>query len=226
MLAVCNPAAGQQAAAELNTTAVHGRISAALLDVSDLASVEAFVDQWDGPLHMWINNAGVMALPELTRTVQGWEMQFATNFLGHHALCVGLHHALAAAQGARIVSVSSSGNLIAPVLFDDPHFHLMPYDPCIAYGQSKSACAPLAVEATRRWKDDGVRCNAVNPGAIATNLQRYTRGLKTPEARRKSIAQGAATSTASRLAAARWHRRTLCRGLPRSAGYAQQACGL
>ena len=63
-----------------------------------------------------VNNAGIMALPELERTPEGWEMQFATNFLGHFALTVGLHKALAAAEGARIVSVSSSGNLIAPVM--------------------------------------------------------------------------------------------------------------
>jgi len=54
-------------------------------------------------------------------------MQFATDFLGHFALTVGLHKALAAAEGARIVSVSSSGNLIAPVIFDDLHFNLLPY---------------------------------------------------------------------------------------------------
>ena len=74
-----------------------------------------------------MNNAGIMALPELQRTPEGFEMQFATNFLGHFALTVGLYGALAAADGARIVSVSSSANMIAPVLFDDLHFDFMPY---------------------------------------------------------------------------------------------------
>ena len=120
--------------------------------------------------------------------------QFATNFLGHFALTIGLHNALVAARGARIVSVSSSGNLISPVVFDDIHFDFRPYDPFIAYGQSKTADALLAVEATRRWAGQGIFANALNPGAIATNLQKHTGGLKTPPERRKSPQQGAATS--------------------------------
>lgn len=166
----------------------------ARLDLSDLDSVRRFTGAWSGPLHILVNNAGVMAVPTLERTVQGWEMQFATNFLGHFALTVGLHPALRQAGGARIVSVSSSGNLIAPVIFDDLHFDFMPYDPFVAYGQSKTACALLAVEANRRWAPDRIFANALNPGAIATNLQRHTGGLKTPPERQKTSAQGAATS--------------------------------
>jgi NAD(P)-dependent dehydrogenase (short-subunit alcohol dehydrogenase family) len=86
---------------------------------------------------------GNYGAPRMERTPEGWEMQFATNFLGHFALTVGLHKALAAAEGARIVSVSSSGNLIAPVIFDDLHFNFLPYEPFVAYGQSKTACALL-----------------------------------------------------------------------------------
>jgi NAD(P)-dependent dehydrogenase (short-subunit alcohol dehydrogenase family) len=55
------------------------------LDLSDLSSVSAFVADWEGPVHALVNNAGIMALPELQRTAQGCEMQFATNFLGHFA---------------------------------------------------------------------------------------------------------------------------------------------
>ena len=75
-------------------------------------SVRAFVDAWDGPLDVLVNNAGVMAIQELTLNGAGLEMQFATNHVGHFALAVGLHDALAAADGgARIVSVSSRGHL-------------------------------------------------------------------------------------------------------------------
>jgi NAD(P)-dependent dehydrogenase (short-subunit alcohol dehydrogenase family) len=193
-LAVRNVEAGRQVAAALNTAAGHDRVRVAPVDLSDLESVKAFAAGWTGPLHMLVNNAGIMALPELTMTKEGWEMQFATNFVGHFALTVGLHRALAAAGGARVVSVSSSGNLIAPVIFDDLHFSFLPYDPFIAYGQSKTACALLAVEATRRWSGEGIYANALNPGAIATNLQKHTGGLKTPPERRKNTAQGAATS--------------------------------
>ena len=78
--------------------------------------------RWDGPLHLLVNNAGVMALPELELTPEGWELQFATNHLGHFALALGLHDALAADGAARIVSVSSSAHLRSPVIFDDLYF--------------------------------------------------------------------------------------------------------
>jgi NAD(P)-dependent dehydrogenase (short-subunit alcohol dehydrogenase family) len=122
-------------------------------------------------LQILINNAGIMALQDLQRTSEGWEMQFATNFLGHFALTTGLHDALAAASGARIVSVSSSANMMAPVFFDDPHFNFIPYNPWLAYGQSKTANVLMAVEATRRWASVGIFANSLNPGAIPTNLQ-------------------------------------------------------
>ena len=100
--------------------------------------MRAFVAAWQGPLHILINNAGIMALPELARTPEGWEMQFATNFLAHFALTMGLHDALAA-EGGRIVLVSSSGHLLAPVFFDYLSFNFLPYEPLLAYGQSKTA---------------------------------------------------------------------------------------
>ncbi|WP_427308815.1 SDR family NAD(P)-dependent oxidoreductase [Cupriavidus sp. H39] len=193
-LAVRNLEAGNRIAADLQAQTNNHQVTAAYLDLSDQMSVRNFVASWHRPLDILINNAGIMALPTLLRTREGWEMQYATNFVGHFALTIGLHDALTAAHGARIVSVSSSGNLLAPVIFDDPHFNFLPYDPFVAYGQSKSACALLAIEATRRWCYDGIYANALNPGAIATNLQRHTGGLRTPVERRKSPAQGAATS--------------------------------
>jgi NAD(P)-dependent dehydrogenase (short-subunit alcohol dehydrogenase family) len=193
-LGVRNVEAGEETAAEIRSSTGNPAVLVQRLDLSDQGSLRIFATDWEGPLHILVNNAGIMALPTLERTPEGWEMQFATNFLGHFALTMGLHRALAAANGARIVSVSSSGNLIAPVIFDDLHFDFLPYDPLVAYGQSKSACALLAVEATRRWAKDGIVANALNPGAIATNLQKHTGGLKTPPERRKTPQQGAATS--------------------------------
>jgi NAD(P)-dependent dehydrogenase (short-subunit alcohol dehydrogenase family) len=193
-LAVRNIDAGKVVAQRITHATRNQEIFVRPLDLADQQSIAAFVASWEGPLDILINNAGIMALPSLERTSQGWEMQFATNFLGHFALTVGLHDALAAASGARIVSLSSSANMIAPVIFDDLHFDFLPYDPFVAYGQSKTACVLLVVEATRRWARDGILANALNPGAIATNLQKHTGGLKTPIERRKTTAQGAATS--------------------------------
>jgi NAD(P)-dependent dehydrogenase (short-subunit alcohol dehydrogenase family) len=135
-----------------------------------------------------------MAIPELQKTPQGVEMQFGTNYLGHFALTVGLHHALSDAHGARVISLSSSGHLLSPVVFDDINFDFIPYTPFGAYGQSKTACALLAVGVTQRWAADGIYANTLHPGAIATGLQKHTGGLKTPAERRKTPAQGAATS--------------------------------
>jgi NAD(P)-dependent dehydrogenase (short-subunit alcohol dehydrogenase family) len=194
IMAVRRVDAGEKVAAQISAATDNPKVTVRHLNLADQTSVKAFVAGWSGPLHVLINNAGIMALPQLERTPEGWEMQFATNFLGHFSLTIGLHKALSAANGARIVSVSSSGNMISPVIFDDLHFNFLPYDPFVAYGQSKTAQALLAVEATRRWADDGIIANALNPGAIATNLQKHTGGLKTPPERRKTPTQGAATS--------------------------------
>ena len=121
-LAVRNVEAGNRTAEDIAATTGNARGRLASLDLADRASVASFVAAWDGPLHILVNNAGVMALPE-RRTPEGWEMQFATNHFGHFALAMGLHRALAAAGGARVVSVSSGAHLISPVVFDDIHFH-------------------------------------------------------------------------------------------------------
>lgn len=193
-LAVRNLDAGRKVANAISASTNNPNVHVGHLELSDQHSVRAFTARWGGPLHILVNNAGIMALPELERSPEGWEMQFATNFMGHFALTLGLHNALAAAGGARIVSLSSSGSLFAPVFFADPHFQFIPYTPFVAYGQSKTACTLLAVEATRRWAGEGIYANALNPGAIATNLQKHTGGLKTPPERRKTVQQGAATS--------------------------------
>lgn len=192
-LAVRNTVAGEKTAADITATTGNRAVGVRHLDVSDRHSVEAFVKAWDGPLHVLVHNAGVMATPGPEYTAEGWEGQFATNHMGHFALATGLHGNLAA-EGARIVVVSSSGHLISPVVFDDINFRFRPYDPLVAYGQSKTATVQFAVAADRHWGRDGITVNALMPGAIATNLQRHTGGLKTPPERRKTPQQGAATS--------------------------------
>jgi NAD(P)-dependent dehydrogenase (short-subunit alcohol dehydrogenase family) len=164
-IAVRNLDAGHRTAADIGWN-----VLVAPLDLADRASVAAFAANWDGPLHMLVDNAGVMASP-LRRTPDGWEMQFATNHLGHFALANGLHDALAG--GARVVSVSSSAHQRSPVVFDDIHFERREYEPWLAYGQSKTANVLFAVGITQRWADDGIVANALHPGGIRTNLQRY-----------------------------------------------------
>jgi len=193
-LAVRRPAATESIAEELRRDTGNDAIEVRSLDLADLQSVKGFTSEWDGPLHILVHNAGIMATPELLKTPQGHELQFGTNYLGHFALAYWLRAALAAAGGARVVSLSSSGHWFSPVVFDDLTFDFIPYTPIGAYGQSKSACALLAVAITRHWADDGIVSNALNPGAIATGLQQHTGGLRTPVEFRKSVEQGAATS--------------------------------
>jgi NAD(P)-dependent dehydrogenase (short-subunit alcohol dehydrogenase family) len=194
-------AARDTEAGERTAAGIDGDVRVAPLDLADHASIAAFVDAWDGPLHVLVNNAGVMALPERTLSAQGHEMQFATNHLGHFRLALGLHGALAADGNARIVSVSSSGHLRSPVVFDDIDFHFRAYEPWLAYGQSKTANVLFAVGATARWAEDGIHANALMPGGIATRLQRYVGGAeymqrrsREPGVRLKTPEQGAATS--------------------------------
>jgi NAD(P)-dependent dehydrogenase (short-subunit alcohol dehydrogenase family) len=194
-LAVRDTAAGERTAAD-----IEGNVRVAPLDLADQASVRAFAAAWDGPLHILVNNAGVMAIQEIERTAEGWELQFATNHLGHFALAVGLHDALAADGDARIVSVSSAAHLRSPIVWDDIHFDFREYEPWAAYGQSKTANVLFAVEATRRWAADGITANSLMPGGIATRLQRHLEPDYMQKARRarnlpiKTTEQGAATS--------------------------------
>jgi NAD(P)-dependent dehydrogenase (short-subunit alcohol dehydrogenase family) len=166
-IAVRNTEAGEKVAADIGRN-----VLVRPLDLADRASVAAFAANWDGPLHMLVDNAGIMASP-LMRTPEGWEMQFATNHLGHFALANGLHDALALARGARVVSVSSAAHLRSPVVFEDIHFERRGYEPWLAYGQSKTANVLFAVGITQRWAEDGIVANALHPGGIRTNLQRY-----------------------------------------------------
>jgi NAD(P)-dependent dehydrogenase (short-subunit alcohol dehydrogenase family) len=205
-LAVRNVEAGAKVAAAIaeKLPAEAGKPQVVRLDLADPASVAGFVRAWSGPLHVLVNNAGVMALPQLTRSEAGYEMQFATNHLGHFALTTGLHQSLAAANGARVVAVASIGHLFSPVVFDDLHYRFRPYDQWTSYGQSKSAIVLFAVGAAQRWADDGITANALMPGNIAsTALARHMgpddlanfgqqTDLTLPPV--KTIEQGAATS--------------------------------
>jgi NAD(P)-dependent dehydrogenase (short-subunit alcohol dehydrogenase family) len=203
-LAVRNLDAGEATARDITATTGNAEVDVRFLDLADRASVAGFADAWDEPLHVLVNNAGMMASPE-AHTEEGWELQFATNHLGHLALALGLHDALAAAGDARIVAVSSSAHRLSPVVFDDIHFERRAYEPWSAYGQSKTANALFAVEATRRFADDGITANSLMPGGIRTNLQRHVENDAATIERWerleregtftwKSTAQGAATS--------------------------------
>ncbi|GAA1266782.1 oxidoreductase [Planotetraspora silvatica] len=201
-LAVRDVVEGEKVAAGIEASTGDAHVHVAPLDLSARDSIDAFVASWRGPLDILVDNAGVMATPE-RRTAEGWEMQFATNHLGHFALTLGLHDALAAAGHARVVVVSSVGHINGDVIWDDINFEKNPYDEWKAYSQSKTANILFAVEAARRWAGEGIAVNALNPGRIwSTGLSRHMSAPPAsfePESSDgvsvKDIPQGAATST-------------------------------
>ncbi|MDP3659191.1 SDR family NAD(P)-dependent oxidoreductase [Phenylobacterium sp.] len=172
------------------------------LDLADPASIDAFVARVEAtgtPVHILINNAGVMACP-LARDARGYEMQFATNHLGHFQLTAGLWPALKRANGARVVTLSSGAHRRSPVLFDDINFETTEYEKFKAYGQAKSANALFSVGLDQRGQKDGVRAFAVHPGIIHdTNLFHFLSSEEMSQTAgalgaTKTIPQGAATT--------------------------------
>jgi NAD(P)-dependent dehydrogenase (short-subunit alcohol dehydrogenase family) len=195
-LAVRNTDVGERTASAIGDATGNHAVDVRPLDLADPAAVAAFTSAWDDPLHILVNNAGVMALPTLELTPDGSELQFATNHLGHFALALGLHDALAAAGNARIVSLSSRGHLRSPVVFDDINFSSRPYDPWLAYGQSKTANVLFAVGATNHWAADGITANAVHPGGIMeTNLARHMDPDQVAQLRATAATTGTTTQT-------------------------------
>ncbi len=205
-------AARNRAQADAIASTLHGEtgsetIEVGTLDLASLASVRRFVDGYVStgrPLHILINNAGVMATPQAA-TEDGLELQFGTNHIGHFALAAGLLPSLRAAGTSRVVSLSSIGHRRSDIVFDDINFERRPYDPWSAYGQSKTANALFAVGMTQHHATDGISTNAVMPGGIMTGLQKHmTREEQlalgwideagTPNPGFKSTEQGAATS--------------------------------
>ena len=166
---------GEAVAATLRKETGSDAIEFAMLDLGSLKSVRAFVAQFlaqGRPLHLLINNAGIMATP-LAYTEDGFEPQFGTNHIGHFALTIGLLTALKAARKARVVALTSIAHRRSDVNFDDPNFRVRPYDRWGAYGQSKTANSLFAVGVTQRWAGEGIIANAVHPGGIMSGLQKF-----------------------------------------------------
>lgn len=145
------------------------------LDLMDAESIKVFAARFISsgqPLHILINNAGIMA-PPLVRDSLGYESQFSTNHLGHFLLTAKLWPALLKANGARVVSVSSRGHIRSAVDFDDWNFEKRAYERWAAYGQSKTANALFAVKLDAVGKELGIRAFSLHPGGIVTDLVRH-----------------------------------------------------
>jgi len=186
-------------------------VSIETMDLMNPASIDTFADKvlsHGEPIHLLINNAGIMANP-LTRDARGYESQFSTNHLGHFQLAVRLWPALKQADGARVVALSSRGHKRSAVDFDDPNFAHRMYDRWTAYGQAKTANALFALYLDKLGEPHKVRAFSVHPGGIITGLAKHMtqdeiravgaidaegRPVLDPSRNMKTIEQGAATS--------------------------------
>jgi len=145
------------------------------MDLISPHSIDTFTKKFlasDRPLHLLINNAGIMFVP-LRRDAKGNESQLATNYLSAFQFTAGLWDALKKANGARVINVSSLGHHFAPFNFDDPNFETHDYDTLQGYGQSKTAVNLFSLELDNRAKTYGVRAYSIHPGNIwGTELAR------------------------------------------------------
>jgi NAD(P)-dependent dehydrogenase (short-subunit alcohol dehydrogenase family) len=168
-------AKGENVTKEIRKATGNEDIEIEELELGSLASIRAFADRFlarHGALQLLVNNAGVMACP-FGKTSDGFELQFGTNHLGHFLMTGLIAPALLNGAPGRVVSVSSRGHQLSPIVFDDIHFEQREYDKWLSYGQSKTANILLAVELERRLGSRGVHANAVHPGVIPTDLARH-----------------------------------------------------
>ena len=165
VMAVRDVAKGEKAA-----RTAPGNVEIRRLDLADLSSVRSFAAGWEGDLDVLINNAGVMAIPR-ANTVDGFEMQFGTNHLGHFALT----NLLLPHITDRVMTVSSGEHRRGTMRFDDLNW-ATDYEPWPAYRQSKLANLLFVLELQRRLTAVGshVRALAAHPGYAATNLQSHS----------------------------------------------------
>lgn len=193
--------AADRVADDIRASVGRGSVRTAELDLLNPGSIDQLVAGVTGPLHLLVLNAGIAGVPDRRLSIDGHELHFATNHLGHFRLALGLLPALQKAHGARVAVVSSRAHLDSPVIFDDIDFERRRYEPASAYAQSKTANVLFAVPANTRWAGDGIFVNALHPGAmIDTNFTRFSSPEEVEAVRTsgkwrfKTVQQGAATS--------------------------------
>nr|WP_269141042.1 SDR family oxidoreductase [Steroidobacter gossypii] len=177
VIAARNPERGEETIASIRQETPNARVRFEALDLGDLASVRALGERLNASLPRLdglINNAGIMEPPERSISAEGFELQFAVNYLGHFALTAELLPLLQKADAPRVVTLSSIAASRGTLHFEDLQFE-QAYDSLDAYSQSKLACLVFALELQRRsdaagW---GLQSMASHPGLSRTNLQAH-----------------------------------------------------
>ena len=168
IMAIRNHAKGEAAVAHIRATVPDAKLTIKQLDLASLASVAALGEELTAegrPIDILVNNAAVIAHRKRATTADGFELQFATNHLGHFALTGHLLPLLRAASSPRVVTVSAMAARNGRIRFNDLHFE-RGYSPMRAYSQSKLANLIFARELNRRSREAGwgVLSNAAHPG--------------------------------------------------------------
>jgi NAD(P)-dependent dehydrogenase (short-subunit alcohol dehydrogenase family) len=168
VLAVRDLAKGRRVAAEIN-----GSTEVRELDVANLASIRRFADGWQGSLDVLVNNAGIMQVPQ-GKTVDGFDLQIGTNYLGPFALTMLLLPVLT----DRVVVISSSLYRQGHIDLADLNYETRKYNPLRAYRDSKLASMLFVLELQRRLSsaDSAIRAVAAHPGLAPTNLATHVAG--------------------------------------------------
>ncbi|WP_343604354.1 SDR family oxidoreductase [Fluviicola sp.] len=169
-----NAQKGVEAIAKIHQIHPKAKVRFEKIDLADLSSIKAFTESMVAsgePIDLLINNAGVMTPPKRLETVDGFELQFGTNHIGHFALTAQLLPLLRQSPGARVVTVSSVANRAGQIYFDDLQSESS-YTPMKAYGQAKLANLMFALELQRQSDKHGWGINsmAAHPGVSRTNL--------------------------------------------------------
>jgi len=211
-----NPGKTEEVAKAIAEETGNRAIQAEIADLSLMAEVRSLADRLETPIHILVNNAGVL-LPTRTETAEGIETTFATNLLGHFLLTNLLVPKLAASAPARIVNVSSGGMYTQRISVNDLQNARGRYDGAKAYARTKRGqviLTELWAEALAPW---GIVVHAMHPGwadtpGVSTSLPRFYKLtkplLRTPAQGADTIVWLCASDEAARSTGLFWHDRT------------------
>ncbi|KAL8951805.1 MAG: hypothetical protein Q9222_002254 [Ikaeria aurantiellina] len=157
-----------------------GQVELVKMDLNSLDSIRSAAKEVlskTKTLNILINNAGIMAVPKLVKTADGFESQFGTNHLAHFLLFELLKPTLLSSStpqmNSRVINLSSSGHRAGPVQIGNYNFEKGNYSPWAAYGSSKTASIYMTNEIERRYGSKGLHGLSVMPGGIRTGLQEH-----------------------------------------------------
>jgi len=158
-----NPEKAERVRREIARTSRSSEIEIEIADLSLMSEVRALAARLNGPIHLLVNNAGVL-VGERTETSEGLETTFATNLLGHFLLTNLLIPTLVQSAPARIINVSSGGMYAQGIRVDDLQMKRGRYDGTVAYARTKRAQVILTEQWAEQLKDQGVVVHAMHPG--------------------------------------------------------------